>query len=80
MALGTWRSPFPHQLGGQSVARISRIYDGLRSNIGDALNTEQGTIAGGELVAGSADTEGYCWIEVPPVKYFEVLVLPRATA
>lgn len=51
MALGTWRSPFPHQLGGQSVKRVSRIYDGIRSNIGDALNTEQGTIAGGELVA-----------------------------
>jgi len=51
MALGTWRSPFPFQLGGQSVARVSRLYDGLRSNIGDALNTEQGTIAGGEIVA-----------------------------
>lgn len=51
MALGTWRSPFPLHIGGGSTRRITRIYDALIANRGDAVTTEQGTIAGGEIVA-----------------------------
>ncbi len=53
MAFGTWRCPFPRPFGGNSVSRVSRIHDALISNVGDAMTTEQGTIAGGELVASA---------------------------
>lgn len=53
MALTTWRSPLPMQFGGGSTRRITRLYDSLNANQGDAITTEQGTIAGADNVASA---------------------------
>ena len=36
-------------------------------------------VARGEIGVGSADAHGYAWIDVPPVKHFEIIVLTAAT-
>ncbi|WP_158241500.1 alpha-amylase family protein [Novosphingobium sp. TH158] len=53
---------------------------GLRLGVRDVSGTGKALVSGAEIASGSVDAEGYCWIDVPPVKYFEVLVLPRAKA
>jgi len=53
MALGTWRAPFPHQLGGGSTKHITRIHDSIRSNLGDAITSEPGTLNGVEIIAAA---------------------------
>jgi hypothetical protein len=35
-------------------------------------------VAGTEVVVSQPDGDGYAWIDVPPVKHFEVLVLALA--
>jgi len=38
--IGTWSAPFPLRFGGGSHQRIRRIFDTIRENVGDGLNSE----------------------------------------
>jgi len=50
---------------------------GLRLGVRDVSGSGRALVSGDSVTAGDVDVNGYRWIEVPPVKYFEVLVLPR---
>jgi len=49
--VGTWRSPFPLRLGGNSHKVISDIYEELNANMGTALSIEPGSLDDIETVA-----------------------------
>lgn len=53
---------------------------GLRLGIRGTAEGCRALVAGGSLVSGETDAEGYSWIELPPVKHFEVLVFAPAGA
>jgi hypothetical protein len=52
----------------------------LRLGIRGTAEGCRALVAGGSLVSGETDAEGYSWIELPPVKHFEVLVFAPAGA
>lgn len=50
---------------------------GLRLGVPGAAGGKA-LVAGQEVTASAPDADGYAWIEIPPVKHFEVLVLAPA--
>ena len=51
---------------------------GLRLGVRGVAGPGQALVAGRAVEVGAPDAEGYSWIEVPDVGYFEAIVLPRA--
>lgn len=62
---------------GSSYERPPAI-SGLRLGLLDADDKAIALVAGTELSAGPADAQGYRWIDLPPVNYFEVILLQKA--
>ena len=49
---------------------------GLRLGIREASGTGQCLVNGAQLEFGNKDADGYCWADLPDVKYFETILLP----
>jgi hypothetical protein len=48
---------------------------GLRLGVKDVIGRAQALVAGVASAVGAPDAEGYAWLDVPNVKYFEVIVI-----
>jgi hypothetical protein len=53
---------------------------GLRLGVRDVAGAGRALVCGEEVAVGAKDADGYCWMDLPAVNHFEVLVLPRAAA
>lgn len=53
---------------------------GLRLGVRGVAGTAKALVAGRELQIGAPDPEGYCWIDLPEVKYFEAILCPAVHA
>jgi hypothetical protein len=53
---------------------------GLRLGVRGVAGNGLALVSEEQLAIGAMDADGYCWIDLPSVKYFEVIVLPRTKA
>lgn len=60
----------------QSAYEEPPAISGLRLGVRGASGGGRALVAGVSLPAGLPDDGGYVWLDVPPLKYFEVIVLP----
>ena len=51
---------------------------GLRLGVQNAKGSAKALVAGSRMAAGDADADGYAWLDLPPIRHFEVVVLSRA--
>ncbi|MEW9856397.1 beta-galactosidase trimerization domain-containing protein [Novosphingobium sp. M1R2S20] len=64
----------------QSAYEEPPALHGLRLGIHRAAGEVRLLVDGSTLTLSGCDGEGYSWVDLPPVKYFEAVVLPAATA
>lgn len=53
---------------------------GLRLGVQGAGGAAKALVAGCAIPVEAADAESYVWLDLPPVKHFEAIVLPRTNA
>lgn len=68
--------------GGQrhSAYEEPPVIGGLRLGVKSVAGVAKALVTGNGIEIGAPDGQGYAWLEVPGVKYLEVLVLPRSQA
>ncbi|MET1755829.1 alpha-amylase family protein [Novosphingobium sp. RD2P27] len=64
----------------QSAYDEPPVLTGLRLGIPGAVEEARALVSGEALAVGAADADGYAWIDLPGVKFFEVVVLSGAAA
>ena len=51
---------------------------GLRLGVPGACGAARALVGDADISFGAPDADGYCWADLPDVKYFEVVLLPEA--
>ncbi|GGC13455.1 hypothetical protein GCM10011494_35350 [Novosphingobium endophyticum] len=54
------------------------VVPGLRLGVLGANGKARTLVSGQEIAFGAPGPDGYCWADLPDVKYFEVILLPEA--
>jgi hypothetical protein len=53
---------------------------GLRLGLPSASGSARALVSGGEMTFGAPDEDGYAWIDLPPLGYFEAVLLEQEGA
>jgi hypothetical protein len=62
----------------QSAYEEPPAIGGLRLGVKDAKGPARSLVDGSAIEVGTPDAEGYAWLDVPDVKYFQAILIPRA--
>lgn len=64
----------------QSAYEEPPAITGLRLGVKGEVGAGRALVAGAPVEVGAPDADGYAWLDVPPLGYFEVLALPASDA